>query len=305
LCLTVQNEQVQKATQAGDLTGLSYFNPAGRRIVPLDRSLYVKANQLALRDRETISRCQLTANTQVKDSAVCEPAVSPVDWRTVFVQGLPSLCANDAFETALLYPEDEREIVELAAQPFVADYVQDLGEEDRAIGRLLSHAERILVVNGDAVISTCVLFDRPRDYTVWYHHGGYAQRQAQQLWTQCAEVQRWEWIQRIRMIPAARGSVNVLEPERYDLVYQWAPYNMFGTPTALRSIAMNVRDVLRSGGEAFLVGPVELGNMVTQERLAIRWSEAVMSLPTFRMHRTILPKARLREGLTLFHVVKP
>jgi hypothetical protein len=32
------------------------------------------------------------------------------------------------------------------------------------------------------------------------------------------------------------------------------------------------------------------------------WEEPVEQLPTFRMHRTILPKARLKDGLTLFFV---
>jgi len=305
LCLTVQNGLVQKVTQAGDATGLSYFNPSGRRIIPLDRSLYVEDNRLALRDRDTTSIYQLTIHTQVKSSVACEQAVSPVDWRTVFVRGLPLIGSNEAFETALLYPEDEQEISELAAQPFVADYVQDLGEQDREIGRLLSNAERILIVNGDAVISTCVLFDRPRDYTVSCHHVAYAQRQVQQLWTQCAEVQRWEWLRRIRIIPATIGDGNLEGQKPYDLVYQWVPYNAFDRSTAMKSIVMNVRHMLRSGGEAFLVGPADCGNILVQGQLAIRWSEAVVSLPPFRVHKTVLPKARLKEGLTLFQVMKP
>lgn len=306
LCLTVQNELVQKVTKAGDPTGLSYVNPADRRIVPLDRSCYVKDNQLVLKDRDTTSICQLTINMmRGKNSEMCEYAVSPVDWRTVFVQGLPSICANEAFETALLYPEDEQEIDELAAQPFVADYVQDLGEQDREIGKFLSKAERILIVNGDAVISTCVLFDRPRDYTVKCYHAAYAQRQAQQLWMQCAEVQRWEWLRRVRMIPAMIGNGSIMGEEPYDLVYQWVPYDVFDTPTDLVAIVMGIREALRPGGEAFLVGPAEFGSVLVQGQLVMRWSEAVVSLPTFRMHRTILTKARLKEGVTLFHVMKP
>jgi hypothetical protein len=32
------------------------------------------------------------------------------------------------------------------------------------------------------------------------------------------------------------------------------------------------------------------------------WEQPVEQLPTFRMHRTILPKSRLQDGLTLFFV---
>ncbi|HEY6974009.1 MAG TPA: hypothetical protein VI359_06875, partial [Nitrospiraceae bacterium] len=55
-------------------------------------------------------------------------------------------------------------------------------------------------------------------------------------------------------------------------------------------------------GHAFLVGFRELGEHLIQGGLSLRWQEGVENLPTFRMHRSILPKARLRNGLTLFHV---
>ena len=38
------------------------------------------------------------------------------------------------------------------------------------------------------------------------------------------------------------------------------------------------------------------------ERWQVWWSESVAGLPTFTMHKTILPNARLKTGLTLFHL---
>jgi len=302
LCMTVQGGAVQKATLAGDSAGLSYVNPAGRRVVPLDRSLRVSGGQLILRDRtaDTVVRTNIgIAASSTPSTAV--PA-SPLDWRTVFVQGCPSVPPTEAYGAVLFYPEDDGEIGELSAQPFVADYLQDMGEQDREIGRILSLAERVLIDNGDAVISTCIPFDRPRDYTVSSRHAAYAQRQAQQLWTQCAEVQRWEWLRRIRFVPDTAWEESIAGQQPYDLVYQWLPYDSFGSPAGLATAVTRLQQVLRSGGNAFIVGPAGLRESLMRQGLQVSWEESVETLPTFRMHKAILLKARLKAALTVFHV---
>lgn len=302
LCLTVQGGVLQKATLVGDSAGLPYVNPTGRRVVPLDRSLSAIGEQVVLRDRIE----DKVVNTIVRPvTGPVPPAalpVSPVDWRTVFVQGLPAVPPTEAYGAVLFYPEDDREISELSAQPFVADYLQDLGEQDREIGMILSRAERVLIDNGDAVISTCIPFDRPRDYTASIRHAAYAQRQAQQLWTQCAEVQRWEWLQRIRFVPAAAWEEAIASHHPCDLVYQWLPYDSFSSPAVLMTIAARLREVLRPEGNAFIVGSASLREALMRQGLQVSWEESVETLPTFRMHRTILPRARVKAGLTLFHV---
>jgi hypothetical protein len=62
---------------------------------------------------------------------------------------------------------------------------------------------------------------------------------------------------------------------------------------------------MRQGGLAFLVGPATLKSALQiQPQLQVISADPVEALPTFRMHQTILPKARLKTGLTLFHVAK-
>src|SRR6185437_1794332 len=191
---------------------------------------------------------------------------------------------------------------ELAAQSFVADYLDDLGEQDREVGRLRSQAERVFIANGDAVISTCILFDRPRDYTVNVRYVAYAQRQAQQLWTQCADVQRWDWLQRIRMVAEDTREEPLTNCGPYDLIYQWLPYESFDSSITMRTIVTRLSQILRRGGNAFVVGPVQLGELLTQERsrLLVHWDQSVASLPTVLMHKTILPKARVSQILRFF-----
>lgn len=304
LCVTVKNGVAQKVTLAEDPAGLPYVNPTGRRLLPLDRSLHVEGRVLTVNDRTTKATLPLRRDLQVKPSPPDERPIAPIDWRAVFVGGIPTVPAAEAFGAVLLFPEDDAEISELAAQPFVADYLDDLGEQDREIGKIRSQAERVLIVNGDAVIATCVLFDRPRDYAVKVRDVAHAQRQAQQLWMQCAEVQRWEWLQRVRMVTDDQRGESLIIQERYDLLYLWLPYDSFDSPAAMRTIIMRWSHVLRQGGVAFLVGPVHLKELLRQERLPllVQWEQSVASLPTVLMHKTILPKARVKPGLTLFHV---
>lgn len=301
VCLTVKDGAVQKVTLKDDSTGLPYLRSGGRRILPFDRSLQVQGGRLILKDRERETRVSLTAGLQVAPTPSVERLLSPADWRTVFVQRIPEIHPADAFEAAPLYPENDDEIGELAAQPFVADYLDDLGEQDRDIGRLRSQAERVLISNGDAAIATCILFDRPRDYTVHVSSFAYAQRQAQQLWTQCAAVQRWDWLHRIRMVPADTPEDSRAGHEPYDLAYYWLPYEVFGSPADILATVAGLRGRMRPGGHAFVVGPAELREPLAGEGWALCWHQPVASLPTFRMHQTILPKARVKSGLTVFH----
>jgi hypothetical protein len=185
----------------------------------------------------------------------------------------------------------------------VADYLQDLGEQDREIGAVLSRAERVLIDNGDAVVATCIMFDRLRDYTVLVRYPAFAQKQAQQLWTICAELQRWDWLSHIRFV-SDEGRHDREAPASYDLVYHWVPYDSGHLPTNLAERMKGISRILREGGHAFVIGPAQLGQQSSSSGLRVCWEEPVEQLPTFRMHRTILPKAKLKAGLTLFYMKK-
>ncbi len=304
LCLTVKNGIVQKATLAADAAGLPYVSSIGRRVLPLDRSVRVEEGLLIVKDRMTELALPLNPGLPVRPSPLGECPVSPVDWRTVFEPGVQKVSAPEAFEAVPLFPEDDTEIGELAAQSFVADYLDDLGEQDREVGRLRSQAKRVLIANGDAVISTCIVFDRPRDYVVSVRLPAYAQRQAQQLWTLCAEVQRWDWLQRIRMVAADTSEVALTNRGLYDLIYHWLPYDSFDSPTTMSTIVARMSRVLRRGGHAFVVGPAGLRELFARD-WAASWEQSIETLPTFRMHKTILPKATVKTGLTLFHIKRP
>lgn len=301
-CLTVQNRLLRKVTVASDPSGLSYVGSRSRRFAPCDRSVAIAGGHIILKDRNHETELAVTLPRGSPEQSSEPVAMSPVDWRSVFAQGVPPISPADAYGAVLLYPEDGSEIDECAAQPFVADYVQDIGEQDREIGAALSQAQRVLIDNGDAVVTTCMTFDRPRDYTVLVRHPAFAQKQAQRLWSICAEVERWEWLSHIRFIQAETENMGGYNQLLYDLVYQWVPYGRFDSPSELRTTVERLRQVLRPSGLAFVIGPSGLRKLFTMQKFHICWEEPVENLPTFRMHRTILPKAKLKAGLTLFHV---
>ncbi|MBK5280767.1 MAG: hypothetical protein JJE16_01615, partial [Nitrospiraceae bacterium] len=268
-----------------------------------DRSVEIVRGQIILKDRDRATTLAVTLPKGSLEQSGTPVAMSPVDWRSVFVQGVPLIPPADAYGARLLYPEDESEIGECAAQSFVADYLEDMGEQDREIGAALLHAERVLIDNGDAVIATCIMFDRPRDYTALVRYPAFAQKQAQQLWNVCAKLQRWDWLSHIRFV-SDQGRHDREAPDSYDLVYHWVPYDSGDLSAGLADRMKGISRMLRGGGNAFVIGPAQLGRHSSSHGLHVCWEEPVEQLPTFLVHRTILPKARLRAGLTLFHMKK-
>lgn len=303
LCLTFRVGTLQKLTCSDDSTGLPYVQSRDG-YAHCDRSVSIVNGKIAARDREHLETISVTLPDGVRELPVQRNMISPMDWRALFVRGVPPIAPEDAFGAVLLYPAHEDEIGETAAQPFVADYIQDLAEQDRDVGRIFAAANRVLIVNGDAVIGACVAFDRPREYTVRVSVPAMAQRQAQQLWGVCAKLQRWDWLSRIRFVPLTDVQQDPSIPKNYDLMYYWIPYAADIHSSALRRMVDDLRSALSAGGHAFITGPRGLESRLASSGVILSWSEPVDQLPTFRMHKNILPKARLKAGLTLYHVVR-
>lgn len=299
VCLTIQADELQKVTCADDAAGLSFMSPKGRAFLPYDRAACAVGGRIILKDRDRETTLATTLPPQVRDHPIASRSlpVSAVDWRSVFAEEMPHITAEQAYGAVLLYPEDETPIGELAAQPFVADYLEDMAEQDRMVGRLLAEANRVLVHNGDAVIASCITFDRPREYTVRVRQPAFAQRQAQQLWSTSAQLRRWDWLKRIRFFPVDRAVPLSVEP--FDVAYQWLP---LGLDEHEGAAIAQLRRALRLGGSAFITGSAGLRAHWKEAGFQLVWEQRVEQLPTFRMHKTILPKARLQDGLTLYFV---
>ncbi len=304
LCVTVKGNTIHKVTVADDPTGLPFVSPGPGGFAPCDRSLGVERGTLVLRDGDKRTESFLSPTWgPIRDLPLDPRPSQPVGWRTLFSGTPPGVGPSQAFAAVLLYPEDDAEIDEAPTQPFVADYLQDVMEQDPGLRDQLGRAGQILVYNFDAALTACLHLDRPRDYTVLYRRAEFAQKHGQTLWNQLARAGYPDWARWIRLLPAEVHE-NRISARRFDLVYWWVPFSLLGGSDALSALlaetAAALVGALKPEGLAFIVGPEALKTPLQAQRLHVLKVEPVDSLPTFRMHRTILPRARVRAGLTLF-----
>ena len=302
LCVTIQGQRMLKATRWDDAAGLSYQPFDQRGAAPCERGLVIDQSRLLLNDRGTAQAIPLPATWgQVTAPTASGAAQRVADWMSVFGGAAPRVSPEEAFGAVLLYPDDEREIGELATQPFVADYLQDLLEQDRVLANRVAQAEHLLISGFDAAITACIGSDRLRAYTILYDYPAFAQRQAQMLWNQLARAQRLDWLSHVRMRPridaAGEGS-----RQSYDFAYEWTPFNLYEKPDAVTQRMQQLAGELSPGGVAFIVGPPSIADGCRTAGVRMQAITPVASLPTFRMHQSVLPRAQLKPGIMLYQI---
>jgi hypothetical protein len=304
LCVTVHRGAIQKVTVRDDPAALPFLSPWKNGFSPCDRRATVRNGILTLNDGEVRTDVALRSTWGVmRDTPETTHPTYPVGWRSLFRDAPPQPEPTEAFGAVLLYPADETEISEVASYPFVADHLQDCIEQQPEVGNLVARAERVLIDHWDGAITTCVALDRPRDYTVLYTRPAFAQKHAQTIWNQLATAGHLEWARRITFVRKATQQQTVYA-KQYELIYQWVGVERFNHRAKLVETVRLLEGALAPRGLAFVVGPPALGPLLGSHRFRVIRTEPVETLPSFRMHRTILPKARLKAGLTLFHVLR-
>ena len=303
LCVTIQGTRVLKATCRDDSAGLSYQPFDRQGSAPCQRGLAVEGDRLLLMDRASRKAIPLPARWGAVTGPPMPPSVQPVsDWMSVFKGTAPRVSPEDAFRAVLFYPDDQQEIEELATQPFVADYLQDLLEQDRVLAARVAGAGRVCITGFDSAIVSCIGQDRPRVYTVWYEHPAFAQRQAQMLWNVLARAQRLDWLSHVSMRPQSedRGE----DGQVYQLAYEWTPFRFYDDPPAIAQRMQWLAGRLTGGAVVFIVGPTSVGDGCRKAGLQLQAMIPVASLSTFRMHQSVLPSAQLKPGIMLYQVVR-
>jgi len=301
LCVTVKGGTVQKVTLADDPAGMSYLNAQQSRG---ERRVGVANNSLILMDGTRHTEVAMNPSWGPLRESPVSPSVFPMSWRDLFADAPPRVTPAEAFGAVLLYPDDATEIDEVSVQPFVADYLHDLVEDSPQLGALYTQARRILIDNVDGSLQSCIRLTADKEYRVLYTRAALAQKQASLLWNATAQASRLDALAHVKLMPAEIHR-KALYRERFDWIYRWVPYSCFEQPRALTDVVSTLRHALSPGGVAFVAGPRSMGDMLISHSLRIAKVESVDTLPTFRMHRTILPLARLNPTLTLFHVMQP
>lgn len=304
LCVTIQGSRVLKATCWDDSAGLSYQPFDQRGVAPCQRGLAVDQGQLLLKDRGTKRVIPLAASWgKVTGPPAPVAEGTGVDWASVFEGAAPGVSPEEAFGAVLLYPDDEQEIGELATQPFAADYLQDLIEQDRALAARVGRAGQLLISGFDGAMITCVGNDRPRACTVLYDHPAFIQRQAQMLWNQWARAQRLDWLSQVRIRSRAAEGSEENKP-KYDLAYEWIPFGLYDKPEAVGTRIRQLAGKLLPGAVAFILGPPTVADMCRTAGLQLQGITPVASFPTFHMHQSVLPRAHLKPGVMLYQLAR-
>lgn len=151
------------------------------------------------------------------------------DWRNLFPDGIPAITPQETFSAVLLYQKDESVIEEYASQPFVADFLDDLFEQDPRLAQQKAEAKHLMIHGFDASIGTCLELDHPRTHTIFFTHAALAQKQTQLLWNQLARNNRLDWLPMFRFCPAAPAR----NAETYDWLYRWISFAEYGQDQTL------------------------------------------------------------------------
>jgi hypothetical protein len=306
LGVTVHNRALQKVTCWDDPAGLPYFAFPDTGVSPSDgRGAFFNHQELILHDGNQVSRHRIRPSWQVSRPPHLPPwDPPPSSWRDCFPHDPPVLTPTQAFSSVLLYPDTQEEIGEKESQPFVFDFLDDFLESHPEILRKREEAKRIFLVQCEAALSSCLKWDRPQHYTLWYQWPEFSQKSAQQIWNRLNRANRLDWIGYIQFLPLTERLLN--EPHTpVDFLYLWIPFGDYSHSPRMEQWIQMVATHLLPGGIGCVAGPTSLGAGFQHRRLSVIHAAPGESLPTFRIHQTILPYGWLNPELTIWIVRQP
>lgn len=300
LCVTIKHHAIQKATFWDDPAGLSYTR-AGESGKPVsdNRGITTKANRLFLVDGGSEHAFTIQPSWQFVPERKSAPFITfPTTWRDGFPQGPPRLPPGQAFASVLLYPDSEHVIGEKESQPFVFDFLDDYFEEHKEFRQGREQARRVLLSHCEAGMTSCLDYRYPHHCTAWYVWPEFAQKQAQSIWNQLARRGQLAWFPNFQLIPFATSNIDALQ-EPFDWMYLWIPFSEYADSLHLDWWGSLVESHLTPGGVACVAGPPMMQEVLGRKGLQLVHVEQGENLPTFRIHKTILPYGWLNPELNI------
>jgi hypothetical protein len=185
----------------------------------------------------------------------------------------------------------------------VFDYCDDFLEEHPEILERRGEAERILCVHCEAALGSCLKWNQSQDYTIWYFWPEFAQKHAQQIWNTLNNANRLAWVRNIRFLKFTEQLLTG-QQELFDFVYVWIPFSDYSHPIRPDQLVEWLATHLSPGGFSCVAGPTRLGEIFQHHKLHVIHTEQGASLPTVRIHHTILPYGWLNPELTVWIVHK-
>lgn len=305
LCVTVRGGGIQKVTDANDPTGQPYYGHREAGVGACERTAIVQGGSVILEDGGTRKHIPLDPLWQVTNSSIDTvqkaPPIRQRSWRDCFPLGPPQVTPHEAFSAVLLYPEDDTLTGERESHPFVFDYFDDLLDEAENWIRPAHAAHRVLIDHCDGALGACIRLDAPRNWTIIYNAPAFAQKAALHVWGRLVQQQHLDWASGIQFLPEDHDS-EVFADRSFDLIYAWTPFALYHSHLELERF-LNVRlRALSAHGFLFLAGPRDLMATFRRYSLEVKFAQLVYELPTFRIHQSILPQARLHPDLTAYIV---
>jgi len=305
LCITVTDKTIQKVTRKEDPAGLSYSKADRKGFTPHGRTLVLKENILTLVEFQNKQGGTLPTSLQGLNEISPRPTPpSQHDWRHMFPEGAPVVNPREAFSAVLLYPDDKTLIGEVESQPFVADYCDDVLGEVPEFSTFLKECMNIVVENFDAAIGTCLNLTHRCNHAILYSRANLAQKQAQNLWNKLARANHLDWLGNFQFLPIVNDPNNTGKGS-VDLSYTWIPFSAYAQKEILIQFLEKIKSSVRPGGMICIAGPMSLGSLLPSYSLEIRECHSASELPTFHMHRAILPKAQIHPELTVWILKNP
>ncbi len=305
LGITVQNHSLQKVTSWADTAGLPFLAvPESGRSAPDSRGALVSNQELLLYDGLQVNQYRVRPSWQLSKLDKLPQWQPPLSsWRDCFPHEPPMLTPAQAFSTVLLYPDTQEEIGEKESQPFVFDFLDDFLEEHPEILRKRGSAKRVLLSHCEAALGSCLKWDGPQHYTIWYTWPEFSQRHAQQIWNTLNRANRLAWIRNIQFLQFDERIMAGQLPT-FDFIYLWIPFSDYEQSIRLEQWAEFLANHLSPGGIGCVAGPTMLGEIFQRRSLEVLHAEQGESLSTFRIHQTILPYGWLNSELTAWIVQK-
>lgn len=305
LSMTVSDGAVKKVTRPKDPAALPYGRVRKDGFAPAGRIVGATKEVLQLQDggrREEIPLKPgwgITRETPLPGFSVTGRST----WRDLFPDGFPALDPVRAYFAVPFYPEDDQVIEETATQPLVMEQALEYFERMTTVKPFPGPSRVVLIHNWDVVIAECLENLPDSDCQVLYTRPEFAQRQAQRTWDQVAASGHLSSLRRVSFLPEDRHREGAYA-KRYNLILAWIPFAQYGQRAECESAVRAVAQALAPEGFAIVVGPPWLGEAGADVALRVLASDPVAETAGVRMHRTILPHARVNSEATMFLIQK-
>lgn len=301
LCVTITAGVVTKVTRRDDPAALPFGRPRKDGFAPGGRMVGTTATALQLQDGDRREELPLRPEWGVTSAGPLpeRSGSSALTWRALFRDGAPALDAKRAYFAVPLYPDDETPVDDAMTQPLALEHLLDCLERLSAAPGRSRLPGSVLIHGWDLLLSELIDCADARDYTVLYTSPEFAQRQAQRLRDQAAASGHLPSLRRVSFLPADRHR-NAAYAGSYGMIYRWIPFDEYRQRADCEQGLELVSHALATGGHAILAGPPWLGEACARVSLRVLAADPIAATTGVRMHRAILPKARINPEATLF-----